>query len=212
MERLKFDILAIISILLYIFALLGDSYYGLISNNIMGKAMQVYLSLFGEIYNSFTFAMIFIVIGIAINKFHLQHKFKSNTYLIVIGFILFILEILILRSLNISKDNNTSIMVLVVAPTIFIFFININGKIRQDSFIKKYNKELRDYSLYIYLIHDIFIILTRRLYNILNINTFKYRNLVMFFIVTLSSIIVVKLLLYIKSKYIYQLKLKDKGV
>lgn len=181
----------IISLFLYIFSLLGDSYYGLP----IGKFrwfIDVYIGLFGEVWNSFIWVLIFILMGICIRKYNLNKKLVHGKFIFFITYCLFIIEHFILRYLGIAQDNNTSIFLLALAPVIFMNVLNLEDKIN-SSFITRNSIILKNISLNIYLVHPLI-----KFYIIkgLNINN----SVTLFGIVLILSIIFSYMFYYIERK------------
>lgn len=153
-NKTSFKTTLIVSVLCYIFGLVGDSYYGLINSNFIGRIIDVYSNLFGYVWNSFTWILIFILLGIGIKKYDLSNKVKKSNKLIYIFYLLFILEHSVLRHYNISRDNNSAIFLI---PLIFFIFINILNLEKNNSYkiIGKYNTLLSEVNLSIYLMHPL---------------------------------------------------------
>lgn len=200
LDKYNFKVLIFISLLFYIFGLLGDLYYGFIDKTILGNMMNIYFSLFGEMFNSFTWGMIFIVMGIGVNKFNLNSKIKNNFIINMILFLLFTIESFTLKSFDIPKDNCTSISLLLLTPMIFMYILNLDEKYTNIYILRKNSSVLRQLSLYMYLIHGVFLIFLPFLYNKMNISNEPWINLFNFILVTIGSIISSLILMKSKSK------------
>lgn len=187
--NLKFKHVCIISILLYIFSLSADLYYGLIDNTILSKFINGYTDIFGEIWNSFMQGLIFIVMGIGIRKYSFTNKIKKPIIVVAISYVLFIIEHFTLRYFNIPRDNNTSIFLLVLAPYIFITLLTYESKCN-FKWIQKYSNLFKDISLTIYLIHPLIGHVISKLFRIMNINELQYESYIRFILVSLISIII----------------------
>ena len=188
LDKYNFNVLIFISVLFYIFGLCGDLYYGFIANTIFGKMMNIYFLLFGEMFNSFSWGMIFIVIGIGINKFNLEFKIKNSFIMSFILFLLFTIESFTLKYFDIPKDNCTSIALLFLAPMLFIYILTLDRKYEDIFILRKNSNTFRDVSLYMYLIHGVFLIFLPILYNKIGIDNEPWINLVNFILVTILSI------------------------
>ena len=188
--QFKFEHICIISILLYIFSSSGDLYYGLIDNTIWGKFINVYIFFFGSVGTSFMQGLIFIVMGIGIRKYSLANKIKRPIIVVAISYVLFIIEHITLRYFNvISRDSNTSIFLLVLAPYIFITLLKYESKYN-FKWVQKYSNVFKDISLTIYLIHPLIISIVSKLFGIMNINELQYESYIKFILVSLISIII----------------------
>lgn len=187
--KFKFEYVCIISILLYIFSLSADLYYGLIDNTIFSKLINVYIYFFGEVWNSFMQGLIFIVMGIGIKKYTFANKIKRPIIVVLIFYVLFIIEHFTVRYFNIARDNNTSIFLLVLAPYIFITLLRYESKY-DFKWIQKYSNIFKDISLTIYLIHPLIIDIVSKLFRIMNINELQYESYIKFILVSLISVII----------------------
>ena len=188
-KKLDLNKIYIISILLYIFSLSADLYYGLFSNTIVVFFINAYIKLFGEVWNSFAQGLIFIVIGIIIKKYELENRIKKPIKLAIISYLLFLAENYITRHFNILRDNNTSIFLLILAPCIFITLLNVENDYSTKP-IKKYSNVLKNISLTIYLIHPLVIKVLSMIFDIINFNQYTYESYIKFIIVSLVSIII----------------------
>ena len=184
----------VISLFFYGCSLLGDSYYGILPVCKLKNFIDTYIFYFGEVWNSFIWVLIFILFGIVIKKYNLNKKITHGKYVFLIVYCLFILEHFILKYLNIERDNNTSIFLLILAPVIFINILNLEDKV-QINYIKSNAEILKNLSLNIYLVHPLI-----KLYIIKFLNIDK--SFILFAIVLSLSIIVSYLIYYIK-KLIY---------
>ncbi len=206
LDKHNIYILFIYSIGFYIFALFGDLYYGLIDNTIIGSIMNIYFSLFGEMFNSFTWGMIFIVSGIIINKYSIASKIRYRGFFTIILFIIFTIESSILKSFDIPKDNCTSISLLFLAPMLFIFVLTLDERFKNIKFVKKYSKMFKDMSLLIYLVHGMFLMILPIFYRKIGIESYPWINLFNFILVSLGSIILSFILMKSNSKLISFIK------
>lgn len=189
-NKLGLNFSVFLSIILYSFALLGDSYYGVLSDGIIKSTINVYISLFGEIYNGFSWVLIFIFIGMIIKKYNLNEKITKYKTVIFILYCLFIVEHLILKNMNIVRDNNTSITLLLLAPTIFMYVVSLEGKIKSE-FVENNSILLKKMSLTIYVVHPLIELYITRY-------TGLHKSFAFFILITVLSIIVAYILNYKK--------------
>lgn len=188
-NKLEFKQIYVLAILLYIFSLSADTYYGLFSNTIVGNFINIYIKLFGEVWNSFAQGLIFIVMGIAIKKYEIAKRMKKSMKVVIIFYLLFIIEHFIMKYFHIARDNNTSIFLLILAPYIFITLLNLESKY-STSRIQKYSNILKNTSLTIYLIHPLVIKIVLKLFSISNFNQHIYQSYINFIVVSVISIII----------------------
>lgn len=153
LKRNKFGALFIISIILYIVGLGGDSYFGIAQGNILGVMSDAYTSVFVMANIGFTCSVPFIVIGAAINKYNLKDKIKFPGNIAIVGIILLIIEAFVLFKTGIAKDYNMYVSLLIVTPAIFIWAMNSKFKISDNV-----AKICREYSIGIYCTHQTFMI------------------------------------------------------
>lgn len=168
-NKLKFKYIIIISSLLYLFCLLGDSYYGIIKGTILEAYFNIYIYYFGEVWNSFSQGLIFIVIGVAIKKYDLINIINVSLKKVIIFYVLFLFESYTLKSFNIAKDNNTSISLIILSFYIFIIIMKCENEGKND-ILKKYSNIIKNISFNIYLIHPLVYIVISKIFNVMKIN------------------------------------------
>lgn len=194
---IKFSL--IISLILYLGSLLADSYYGLLPPCKLMAMVDIYIYLFGEMGNSFIWILIFIFLGMAIKKYNLNTKMIHYKMILTIVFCLFITENYILRYIGISRDNNMSIFLLLLAPIIVMYILTLEEKFKIS--FNKYNKFFKDSSLYIYLVHPLI------LKYIMLFSTLK-KSFNMFVIITILSVLITYIwYLFKESKYKTEVRL-----
>ena len=151
----KFSIkkIFIISLLLYIFGLMGDSYYGLIKNiYFINEFYDVIFKLTSFTRNGVFYAPIFLIMGVLIRKISFKAEAKEDMIYFVISMVCMLIEGLILYHFDIQRHTSMYIFLL---PSMFFFFqilLSIKGE---------QNKDFRNISMYIYIIHPIFILAVR---------------------------------------------------
>ena len=83
---------------------------------------------------------------------------------------------------------------------IFMYILNLDEKYTNIYILRKNSSVLRQLSLYMYLIHGVFLIFLPFLYNKMNISNEHWINLFNFILVTIGSIISSLILMKSKSK------------
>lgn len=196
----------IISIVLYIIGLFGDSYYG-ISNDIdfLKSIYDNLFLIFNYTRNGLFFAPIYIALGYQLlslyNKDKVYKSSKRDLELFIIFFLLFAIESTVLKIYNLPKHDS---MTLFLVPSVyFLFRICLQLKNVQI-------KSLRQLSLYVYILHPMMIVIARVIGKITKTSNFIIDNsLINYLIVTILSIIVSIVLINIKASKIEK-KVKHK--
>ena len=190
----KLDVLAYISIILYVIGCLGSSYFE-IGNHIPVLNKLFNFSNFTLIRRILLMGLPFFVMGYFVKKF--QNKNKENKkikYMLIFSIIGFVLEIILVNYLNIQKN----IIVTLFLYTLVFYTINLllNNPMPTR---EKAGKTCRGMANFVYYSHPLFIL-------ILNKTTFLQNTLVFIFTVALTSIIgyiIVKVNNKITNKLIY---------
>lgn len=141
--------LILMSILLYIIGLLGDSYFGIIKNTPIEGIINVYKNIFINTRNGITFSVPFVALGALIAKGYIKLS-KKKINICLIGFsILLAVEAYFLNLSNISLDTNMYISLLLIVPIIFMWLLNRNVQINERT-----SNIFREMSLWIYCVHE----------------------------------------------------------
>lgn len=141
--------LIVVSILLYIIGLLGDSYFGLIKNTPLEVVINFYNNIFINTRNGITFSIPFVTLGALIAKGNIKFSKNIINICLIVFSIIFALEAYLLNSSNISIDTNMYISLLLLVPVIFIWLLNSNLQINERT-----SNILREMSLWIYCVHE----------------------------------------------------------
>lgn len=180
-KKQKYGLLIIISGVLYIFGLLGDSYIFIIENTKLIQLVNIYNIIFLSTRNGFCMAVPFITMGIFINRWKLC-KLLKQTIIIPLSLIMILEAYLLKYKLNVTTFNMyfTSIL---VYPVIFTLILKFNIR-------TQYNfKYIRDLSMNIYFSHGIFSIIYRYIFNYFNINGEFGISFIKFMLVIISSVL-----------------------
>ncbi len=178
-SKFKIKYTIIITLLLYMVGLFGDNYYGLIENNKVVETLYSYIFNFVDYTrNGIFFTPIFIALGFFLsNNIDKLRNMKYKKIYLIISFILLIVEGIITHKFNLVRYDS---MYIILIPTIYFLFINLLS-------IKcKSNKNLRNISMYIYILHPIVIILLQNIAKHINGLKLIISNSVILFILVFS--------------------------
>lgn len=180
MRIFKPKTLLLITTVLYLVALGGDSYYGLISqNSLLAEAYQRLFLLFEYTRNGLLLAPLFLVLGATLANRTKPLKLNVAKIGFVIFLMLMIAEGLTLRQLNFQRHDS---MYLFLVPTMFCLFewcIQAKGEIKPA---------WRNIAMLVYVLHPMMILVVRAFGKIGTLKTLLVdNNLVLFLITSLFS-------------------------
>lgn len=184
-----------VSVILYIIALMGDSYYGIATQ--VPAIAWFYERLFTVITftrNGFFYAPIFLMLGCVMFFQQKKYQLSDRTILIggIISFVLLITEGILLIHVA-SPRHDASYISLI--PLMYFLFLAIERKKGKRS------QFLRDTSLWVYIIHPLMIIVLRGVARSLGLWGILVDNSVMRFVmVTIMSLIFAGILSYILDR------------
>lgn len=188
LKKLKFKLVFIISIILYIIGLFGDSYYYLNSEFIINIYEKIFL-IFDYTRNGLFYTPIFLLLGYCINNKKINKR-KSIT-LFLTFYVLMLLEGIILHKYNLQRHDSMYIMLLPTMYYLFNFLINY----------KTENVKCRNIATIIYIFHPFIIVTIRFIAKIFNIEyLIVYNNLIHYIIVVTISIILAIIIEKVKDK------------
>lgn len=178
----KIKLFFILSLIFYGFGLIGDSYFGLIKDiHILSDIYTLYFRFFENTRNGLFFGFLFVMLGAMIFLHREKTHEKIHVSFSLTMFVLLFIEAFALRFFHIPKDCNLYIM---NVPFIFYFF---NYLLSLDFELNKtLSYTFRVYSIGIYFIHVVFLILYSTLFRILNLSDIQT---LYFLLVVLSSIV-----------------------
>ncbi|MBR1416419.1 MAG: acyltransferase [Bacilli bacterium] len=190
-DKLNLNKLIIVSIFLYLFALLCNNYYFVVINTPLKSIIDLYMKIFITPRNALFVAPIFILMGFKIAKdgylFKRISKKKSLIATLIL-FILLIVETILIKDLNFNDDRSLYILFILFIPSLFILFTKFKSQ--------KDTKVIRNLSTGIYFMHC----------SSLNIlRYFIYNNYLLYFINIALDILVLLILYKINNKYINKL-------
>ena len=152
-RRFSLNVIFILTIVLYIFGLLGDSYHGFgFGNTFLTTVYDMGFSIFSYTRNGLFYTPVFLAMGAVIAK--KEHSFTKRTSLIGFGIsmILMLAEGFTLRHFDYQRHDS---MYIALIPCMFFLFLFVLTSKRKALPI------LRDISMWIYILHPLFIIVVR---------------------------------------------------
>lgn len=175
-KKLDFTKALLISFLLYITGLCGDSYYGITENIPLLK--EFYNQIFqitDYTRNGIFFAPVFIILGGYIRE--TRHKFtlKINITGFTASLVLMVIEALILHNFKLQRHDSMYIFLLPCMYFLFSLLLSCKGK-------RLIN--IRILSLVIYIIHPLIIVVIRFLARLLHIQEIVIRNSMVYYLLT----------------------------
>lgn len=149
LKKLGFKKSGLMVLFFYIVGLFGDSYYGLIRDNVFLSGIYDIFFL-GSSYtrNGLFYTPIFLYIGYFFRKSNFKLEIKENILLIIICLVLLVGEGLTLYFFNILRHNS---MYLMLIPLSFLVFsLIVNNCLKED-------RTYRTMANYIYIVHPLVI-------------------------------------------------------
>ncbi len=185
-KKFKFKVIITLISLLYIIGLFGDSYYYLISDNLILRNIYDFIFIFFDYTrNGLFYIPIFLYMGYYFNN----KKFNKLNIYLIISLILMMIEGIILYIFKIPKHNS---MYLFLIPTMFLIFnFIINKNLKTD-------KKIRNCATYLYIMHPLFIVIIRLLSKILKFKTLN-NSFINYILVILSTILFISLINKLKK-------------
>ena len=200
---LKFIVL--ISWVMYIIGLFGDSYFGLISNgSFVASAYELYFKFFGTTRNGLFFGFMYITLGAVLFEKKSSLTASRSGCLFGVSFAALMLEVFLLRRFTVPRDYNMMLFLIPTAYFLLQFLINL----KLPSWNMNYSW-FRDSSVLIYCSHGIFLMVYTQMYT-----SYVHRNpsgimfCVLVFLSSLAlSLIIMRIRHYKKDKQIYETSL-----
>ena len=176
----------IIGFLLYLFAIISNSYYFIIEGTSAQIIVDKYLEIFISSRNGLFIGFFYVAIG---NYLYVKKKSstKKNVLMLIIGMIGLILETTFIYNRHYIEDHSLFFSLLIIVPAIF----ELSKKIH----IKADSKKIRNLSIGVYVIHRPIINCLTYFYNIKS-------NTILFFMVAIISISISYFLQTINNKHI----------
>ncbi|MHC1749978.1 MAG: acyltransferase family protein [Cellulosilyticaceae bacterium] len=203
-----YSVSLLMCIFLYSIGLLGDSYYGFISElNIFKRIYDLFFSMFEYTRNGIFFAPIFLLLGFKLSSYYNKDKRKVEVRKDIIAFLmcfmLLSVELWALNKYNIPKHDSMAIF---LVPTTF-FLLKVCLQLSS-----KPMRNLREMSLFIYILHPMVIVIVRLIGKITKMTDILVNNsMAHYLVVTLGSIAIAANLIYFKQRH-QIIKLKNEKV
>jgi len=173
-RRFSLRIVFFIALVLYIVGLLGDNYWGITSDiSVMRAAYNAGFQLFSFTRNGVFYAPIFLAMGAVIAKGKYQLQQKTNIIGFTISMVLMLTEGVLLYQFGSPRHSSMYIALLPCMFFLFQLICNRNGK---RSFF------MRDASMWIYILHPLFIIGVRGVARITNLTNILVGNSIVFYL------------------------------
>ncbi len=176
-----------ITMLLYLLALLGDSYYG-ISEQVafLNRFYNVLFLFFDHTRNGLLMTPVFIALGGAIAAADKQYANKTCVTGLSITAVLLLAEGSLLNRQGIQRHDSMYIMLLPVMFFLFHLLLNCKGKAK---------KQLRTLSMLIYIVHPLCIIVVRGFAKAVSLTSLLIDNSMIHFIAVLAASILCSVIL-----------------
>lgn len=172
-------VLLLVSIL-YMIGLSGDSYY-----NIMSE-LPIYQDILNGLFyymdytrNGFFFAPMFLMIGALIHEQKTRFTLQGNIVMLVLTFIIMAIEAWTLHIYQIPRHDSMYITLPIVSYFLFQLLIHFQGQ---------RNENLKNISLYIYIIHPMMIVVIRMIGKFAHVDVLVSHYLIQFIFVLISSV------------------------
>ncbi|MDR2590122.1 MAG: acyltransferase [Oscillospiraceae bacterium] len=185
-----------ISIVLYVFGLLGDSYYGITKEIPYLNTMYSYgFQIFSYTRNGIFLAPVFLILGGWIAKEKQNRSITLNITLFAVSLLLMLTEGIFLSINEVTRHDSMYIFLLPCMYFLFSFLTQCHGRS---------NPMLREVSMYVYILHPMMIIAIRGFVRIIGFGNLLVSNsivhyLAVCFLSILLSIIIIKLFKIIKT-------------
>lgn len=200
-KKLDYPKALLITSVLYIIGLFGDSYYGITEKiSSLNRFYKLLFQLSDYTRNGIFFAPIFFILGGIIADKHHRISLKKSIYGFGISLTFMLGEALFLHHFNLQRHDSMYIFLL---PSMYFLFHAILY------FNRKRLVWLRTLSLVIYIIHPMAIVIIRLFAKLLHLQSLLVKNsTIHFFIVCLTSLAFAVVVTMLWSKYKPQ-KIKD---
>lgn len=181
----------LIFIILYLIGLFGDSYYGLIKNTIFENVYNYIFMISNYTRNGLFYVPIFLYLGYTFNTHNYNITKKQNIILLILFSILLGLEGYNLYLLNIPRHNSMYLTLIPCMILLFSLLIKTNNT---------QNKNLREISELIYIIHPMSIIFVRGIAKFIKLeNIMINNNFIHYICVVILTLIICIIFIKIKE-------------
>ena len=176
-----------VSVILYGIGLFGDSYYGIIEHNVVGKLYSGMFHLFTYTRNGIYFAPVFLLLGVLVREKVEKGAIQMNVLkgisvcsaLFVVSFIALITEGLLLHQYQIQRHDSMYLMLLPV------MYFGYQLLLMVPPIGRKMNRKI---PMMVYLIHPLMIVFVRMVAKVIHLQTILVENSIIHFLaVTILS-------------------------
>lgn len=191
LQKIDFKPVFVVSILLFVIGLLGDSYYGFFTRFAWFKSVyDVILSVFAYTRNGIFYAPFFLLSGYLIKK--RQNEKTKRSFFIGLGFV-FLMEIegLLLHELAVTR--HTSMYLSLMPASYFLFDALMSTKPEANVFF-------RNVSTWVYIAHPFFIVFVHFACGILHLDALAQNNFINFVLVTACSCVFAVVMAFFMKK------------
>lgn len=186
LKKLNIKITGLIVIILYIIGMLGDNYFGIIKDvGIFNSMYSFIFHIFDYTRNGLFYTPIFIYIGYLISIKNINIDNRKNIIFIILNLIFLMIEGALLHFNNIPRHSSMYIFLIPLSFLIFNLIIN-----KSDSS----NKNLRNISSWIYILHPLFIVIIHFISNKIHFSLLNNSlvNYILVLILTIMFILAIK--------------------
>lgn len=175
----------VIAGILYLIGLLGDSYYGLITGNGVGRVYDLMFQVSSYTRNGIFFAPMFLMMGVAVRKITQSKEEKKDVcrrstvgYLFLVSFIALIMEGILLHLFELQRHDS---MYLMLIPTMFFGY---QWLLLFPQSSQKINRRI---PMLVYFLHPAMIVFVRMVAKIISLQSLLVENSVIFFLLVAAS-------------------------
>lgn len=191
----------LVIVILYFIGLGGDSYYGLVS---MFEPVKIFYDLIFSIFsytrNGLFLVPMFLYLGYYIKT---NKMIVNNNIALVLSFIVFVLESLTIKSMNIARHDSMTVSLVLFMTFLFSTLISKENEV---------NKDLNTLTTLMYVLHPMVIVIVRVLSKALFMPIVLDNSLIFFSIVITFTLLLSVLFTYIKNQFTPQFSPKVKRV
>lgn len=199
--KLKFSItkICVISFILYIVGLLGESYFGILrllqNNDLIWTFLKSVKLIIGTTRNGLFFGLLFVGLGFLIGAGKVKiFKPIFNVWGFIVSLLILLIESYFLIKIDFARAND--MYLLLIPTTYFLFILTLSIHIN----LGKYNKFFRKIYSYIYLIHPMVINI---FIAILSWNgVMEFNSFLSYCIITIMTVVLSICTIFIKRKLI----------
>ncbi|WP_139243248.1 acyltransferase family protein [Anaerocolumna xylanovorans] len=182
----------ILTSLLYLIGLMGDSYYGIISGlPVIGSFYKGLFQIMDYTRNGFFFAPLFFLLGTAFKKYK-NLAVKGGKWMFLGSLLMMAVEGTLLRRAGVMRHDS---MYLILPAVMFFLFLAL---------LKRRGKEYRSFreiSMAVYIIHPLVIIGIRGVSKVLGIQKFTVNNSIIHFLLVAAGSFLFGGIYYLSVKY-----------